>query len=308
MVGRPEQSVILTEESIGLHRELGNATALAYALYGQSFAVADLGDSVRAKLLTEEGLRISREIGNKRGMAMAFKDLARFALFDRDVDGATELLHTAFGFFQPMGDRWLISIAFDILAGVKTLQGAATASVERGGPARPGGPGEHLLDAVRFYAWSDLLREQQGLEPPPEMHGTPAQNVALLHELLGEPAFSQAWAEGRAMSSQQAVEYALAITASAGPACAATTDGVTAASGASVQSPVDPELARLTARERDVVGLVARGRTNRQIAEALVLSERTVDTHVHNILGKLELTARAQIAAWAVEHGVGRAR
>jgi DNA-binding CsgD family transcriptional regulator/tetratricopeptide (TPR) repeat protein len=64
----------------------------------------------------------------------------------------------------------------------------------------------------------------------------------------------------------------------------------------------------LTRREREVAALVAQGRSNREIAAALVLSEGTVSTHVSNILGKLDCTSRAQIAAWAVGHGlVGRA-
>jgi DNA-binding CsgD family transcriptional regulator len=60
----------------------------------------------------------------------------------------------------------------------------------------------------------------------------------------------------------------------------------------------------LSAREREVAALVAQGRTNREIAEALVVSERTAEAHVSNILGKLGFTTRAQIAAWAVEKGL----
>lgn len=56
----------------------------------------------------------------------------------------------------------------------------------------------------------------------------------------------------------------------------------------------------LTPREWEVAVLVTRGCSNRQIAEELVLSERTVDTHVSHILYKLRLRARAQIAAWVV--------
>ncbi|HEY7832577.1 MAG TPA: AAA family ATPase [Ktedonobacterales bacterium] len=60
----------------------------------------------------------------------------------------------------------------------------------------------------------------------------------------------------------------------------------------------------LTAREREVARLVAQGRSNRAIAETLVVGERTVESHVGNILGKLGFTSRAQIAAWAVETGL----
>ncbi|OKK18988.1 LuxR family transcriptional regulator [Streptomyces sp. CB00455] len=61
----------------------------------------------------------------------------------------------------------------------------------------------------------------------------------------------------------------------------------------------------LTDREREVLGLIADGRSNREIARALVLSEKTVKTHVSNILMKLDLSDRTQAALWAVRHGIG---
>jgi DNA-binding NarL/FixJ family response regulator len=60
----------------------------------------------------------------------------------------------------------------------------------------------------------------------------------------------------------------------------------------------------LTEREREVLALIARGRSNREIARALVLSEKTVKTHVSNILMKLDLADRTQAALWAVRHGI----
>jgi DNA-binding NarL/FixJ family response regulator len=56
----------------------------------------------------------------------------------------------------------------------------------------------------------------------------------------------------------------------------------------------------LSAREYQVASLITRGHSNRQIARELVISERTVDSHVSNILRKLSLGSRAQIAAWVV--------
>ncbi len=61
----------------------------------------------------------------------------------------------------------------------------------------------------------------------------------------------------------------------------------------------------LTEREREVLALIADGRSNREIARALVLSEKTVKTHVSNILMKLDLADRTQAALWAVRHGMG---
>lgn len=60
----------------------------------------------------------------------------------------------------------------------------------------------------------------------------------------------------------------------------------------------------LTEREREVLNLIADGRSNREIARALVLSEKTVKTHVSNILMKLDLADRTQAALWAVRHGM----
>jgi non-specific serine/threonine protein kinase len=62
--------------------------------------------------------------------------------------------------------------------------------------------------------------------------------------------------------------------------------------------------ARLTAREREVATLVARGLTNRQIAEELVIGERTVAAHIEHILTKLDFASRTQVGVWAAEHGL----
>jgi DNA-binding CsgD family transcriptional regulator len=60
----------------------------------------------------------------------------------------------------------------------------------------------------------------------------------------------------------------------------------------------------LTAREREVAAEISRGKSNREIAADLVVSERTVEYHVGNIMGKLGVSSRSQVAVWAVEHGL----
>jgi DNA-binding CsgD family transcriptional regulator len=64
----------------------------------------------------------------------------------------------------------------------------------------------------------------------------------------------------------------------------------------------------LTAREREVAALIASGKKNREIAEALVVSQLTVATHVSSILLKLNFVSRSQVAAWAVERGLATSR
>ena len=61
----------------------------------------------------------------------------------------------------------------------------------------------------------------------------------------------------------------------------------------------------LTERETDVLGLLARGLTNKDIAQTLILSVRTVEAHLRNIFGKLNVSSRTEAALWATRHGYG---
>jgi len=78
------------------------------------------------------------------------------------------------------------------------------------------------------------------------------------------------------------------------------------------QKPTSPRRAEaekfggLTGREREVAALIAQGRSNREIADRLVVSERTVESHVANILFKLGFASRTQVAAWVVEVGLDK--
>jgi non-specific serine/threonine protein kinase len=102
-------------------------------------------------------------------------------------------------------------------------------------------------------------------------------------ERLGQTAFDAAWRSGRAMSVEDAVATALG------------------------HPPADarPRARRpggLTGREAQITGAVARGLTNREIAADLGISARTVDAHVQNILNKLGMSRRTQLAGWATTH------
>ncbi|MBB2919737.1 response regulator [Cupriavidus alkaliphilus] len=76
---------------------------------------------------------------------------------------------------------------------------------------------------------------------------------------------------------------------------------------APVAAPRHEETPRLTAREREIVQGLARGESNKEIARDLGVAESTVKIHVQNILKKLNLASRVQVAVYAVEHGLNTA-
>jgi DNA-binding NarL/FixJ family response regulator len=135
------------------------------------------------------------------------------------------------------------------------------------------------------------LREGIGAPLPSDERAILEPHVATARTQLGEKAWEVTLAEGRKLTLEQAVEYALLRE-----------EPVPSVASASKRRPsVDEPPLALTRRETEVAALVARGLTNRQIAQELVISERTVDHHVANILKKLGLHGRAEVAAGTAE-------
>ncbi len=79
-------------------------------------------------------------------------------------------------------------------------------------------------------------------------------------------------------------------------------DAFAAGDGAAMVA--DPELDLLTPREREVLRLIARGYTYKEVARSLTISVKTVETHVSAVLRKLQLSTRHQLARWATDRGV----
>ncbi|HEX2037340.1 MAG TPA: helix-turn-helix transcriptional regulator, partial [Chloroflexota bacterium] len=118
---------------------------------------------------------------------------------------------------------------------------------------------------------------------------------------VGEPAATALRAEGQALSLEQAIADALA---SPGPGAATQPASAGPSRGEGSGAGGQPLPKGLSAREAEVLRLVAAGMTNRQIAAELVLSEKTVGRHLANIFGKLGVSSRAAAAAFAVRQGL----
>jgi non-specific serine/threonine protein kinase len=116
--------------------------------------------------------------------------------------------------------------------------------------------------------------------------------LAELRLALGDKAFDTLWEEGGKLTMRDAVELAFSE-----PATPVNPD-------ASTSRQTKEYFGRLTARERQVAALIAKGMSNREIAETMVLGKRTVETYVSRILHKLSFDSRVQIATWAVEKGL----
>jgi len=138
---------------------------------------------------------------------------------------------------------------------------------------------------------------------------------------LDQATFAQAWAQGRAMPLEQAIAYALetkdALSTDAKPPEANTEEASSFILPGTLSSPPSPPLSPrrvlkqqfggLTLREREVARLVAQGKSNRAIADELIVGISTVEAHISHIFTKLGFSSRAQIAAWAVDKGLDKA-
>ncbi|MFN8526813.1 MAG: LuxR C-terminal-related transcriptional regulator [Chloroflexota bacterium] len=297
ILGHLELSAALCEEGLALCRTVGYAAGVSFELRLLSRSVGNLGDPERATRLVEEALAISEDLGDKGGIAEAYKDLAHIARVAGDPERGLAMLRVSLPLHRALGERWLIALSLHDLAGVMTLRGVRSPAMPTANRTARASARECLVAAARLFAAAEALRNTCGVVLPVPIQRAHERDIAVLRDQLGSDGLSIASAEGQAMSYHDAIEYALKIAAPAEP------EPGTNEPASARQTAVEARSV-LTNRERAVARLLARGHTNRRIAEELILSERTVDTHVHNILGKLELTSRAQVAVWAVENGL----
>ena len=120
--------------------------------------------------------------------------------------------------------------------------------------------------------------------------------MAAVRAALGDRAFAAEWAAGEGMGLDDVV------------ACAVGTSESATRTAPGGPTPEVPAAARLSPREREVAALIARGLSNREIAEHLVIAERTATNHVEHIFAKLGLRSRTQVAVWAMEQRLAGAR
>jgi DNA-binding CsgD family transcriptional regulator len=228
----------------------------------------------RAADLIAQALALSEELGDKQGIAFSLQSLGNLARNRSDPTHATELLVQALMQFRELGDKR--GVAFSLQSLAEVLEAAHQS--ER---------------AARWYGAAEALRESIGTQGPAGECINDDRDMATSRTQV---AFAAAWEAGRALTLEEVVAEALAI-AGAVPAPSALVPGTESPNPAPVSFALSP-------REREVLSLLAQRWTNKEIAETLFISPRTVGVHLASIFNKLGVTSRREAAALATRHGL----
>ncbi len=240
---------------------------IASALINLGAAALYRGDLQAASDHLEDALALSRQLGYREGVAWALNELGILWRRRHHPARAAELLRESLLVHQELGDRWRMA---------SVLEEIAIALLARIDPRA----------AARTLGAADALRDALGAPVPPVERTDRDWAVNTVRRRLGTAVFTAAWDEGVALGVDSAVDAALSAI-----------DRLYASTLGAEEGRHPP----LTERERDVLRLVAEGRTNREIGDALYISASTAGVHVSNILRKLGAASRAQAAALAHE-------
>ena len=277
----PDRAEALAEEALALLRQLDEPVWEGMALRRLGEIAGRRGDRDGAAAWHEAAFAIWRRLDHPWGIPDALRTLADDALDRGDVDTARIRYQASLVRWRDLRERLHMSGCFAGLARVALATGQAKA-------------------AARLFGVVGALDAAMGYAPPRELHAAITAATDATRAAVGVAAFDAAWEEGGALSLEMAVAVALAVAAPAvedGAALALTRHGT---------SENAPSLAGLglTAREREVLRMMAAGQSNQDIADALFLSLGTVKVHVTHILAKLGVKSRSAAADHAHRHGL----
>jgi non-specific serine/threonine protein kinase len=229
------------------------------------------GETDAAEHFYVESLELNRETGNPILLADGFSNLAEVAIDRRDLARATAFNLDAVEIYQKLQHQSGIALCLAL---------GARIALELG----------HPEEGAKLIGATDRQLEDANYEALPIYEEGREKIVANVRAALEAETFDRFREAGRELTSDLAVEALRSLSTLAGkPELSPVEDG----------SP----MASLTAREQDVLRLLVEGCSNAKIAEQLYITNRTAQTHVANILGKLGVTSRGAAAAYAVRHG-----
>jgi predicted ATPase/DNA-binding CsgD family transcriptional regulator len=260
--GDPAGAWTYYERALAVYERLGDRRGVARM---QSYlGIQSFGrrDLPRAEAFLEQSLPGLRESKDDTFTANALVFLGMVALDLGQLKRTASLLAESLSLSRPQGNHFAITHALDAMAGLA----AAHQQHER---------------ALQLAGASSAARDASGLRLPPHLLAPRDRWLEPARRRLGKKAADQAWELGRRLKVNDAIAYGLGETEKV------SSDGLTPT---------------LTRREKEIAELVSQGLTNRQIADRLVLSVRTAESHVESVRNKLGFQSRAQIAAWFVEN------
>jgi non-specific serine/threonine protein kinase len=257
------------EDSLRLFRISGEKWGEAHTLAYLGLAPLLNGELEPARRCFEEGLAASRAAGDRIAAHQALYKLGLLALAERDLDRADEYLREGLS---------LADEVRDIINAPYFVKGLGQVAGLRG----------HAEFAVRLLGAAETALRATGSAPYRYIPDQALQDriFATARDALGEAAFEEGWRQGRAMTLQEAVEYALQPSPEEEPN----------------SPPTTAYPAGLSAREVEVLRLVARGLTNARIAKELYISPRTVNAHLGSVYHKIGSHSRAEATRFASEH------
>jgi non-specific serine/threonine protein kinase len=299
----------LARRTLSTSEDLGDGRGQAWALMHLGRVAAHRGDVDQAEDFATQAFLLSRQLNEVWITGLGLEMLGEVARMRQDFERAATLYQESLSVARGLGDRWLIGAALCDLAWVTLrlgdTKGAAALFDENLRLSQENGDRRRIAKCLDGFAgvaaergqWqraalllgaAGALRDLTGAIVDPMDRPDQMRIMAAARQALGESEFERVISEGARMNVQEAIAFASAP--SAGDALGTADAG----------QRIDP----LTRREREVAALIAQGLTNRQIADRLVISERTADNHVANILDKLGFPTRAQVAAWVASGGV----
>ena len=180
----------LHQESLCIRRQLDDKRGIASSLTGLGYIASVQADHVAARAYHEESLAIRRQLGDTQGIANSLVYLGWLRIDQQDFPGARGPLAEGLTLARELGDATVVVDGLEISAYLAMNVG-------------------RMDRAARLQGAADALRETIGVPMSPSEHSLYDGELATVRAALGEPEFAAAWAEGRAMSMEQAVAYGL---------------------------------------------------------------------------------------------------
>ncbi|MBA2393125.1 MAG: tetratricopeptide repeat protein [Ktedonobacteraceae bacterium] len=265
-----KQGARFFKEGLRLTREIEHTPGIALLLAGLGELERISGMLPAAQAYYEQCLELTRKLGDKVTMVRALCGLGDIARMQQRHVQACTLLKQSVHLAWEIGDRPGLAEA---------LEAFARCCRQIGLPER----------AVLFLGTTETLRDGLQIPLTPALSVSHEQELVALHEALSDAVFNEVWMYGKTI----ALELALSLVA------------LIAVPERTEEKSIAPSYpASLTAREVDVLRLLATGVTDARIAEALVISPRTVNTHLRSIYGKIGVSSRSAATRFAVEHKI----